>query len=211
MVFTPRIPVHIFITISNWRENNYETFTCYSNTCGNVSANRCLPLSKLQSLTYQELWEQSDRAAAAIQKRISGEKKSPILVYYHMEPHMIVSFLGSVKAGHPYIPVDLSIPSERIAKIIESSGAELLIHAAGLSIDAVGKSRFRQFLRKNCWKTKAALSAKINGLKNTRRFILFTLPEAQEIRKACRFPLRTFKASQTGFVQTFQSAEEKYF
>lgn len=52
---------------------------------------------------------------------------------------MIVSFLGSVKAGHPYIPVDLSIPSERIAKIIESSGAELLIHAAGLSIDAVGQ------------------------------------------------------------------------
>lgn len=95
--------------------------------------------SQGQSLTYQELWEQSDRAAAAIQKRISGEKKSPILVYGHMEPHMIVSFLGSVKAGHPYIPVDLSIPSERIAKIIESSGAELLIHAAGLSIDAVGQ------------------------------------------------------------------------
>lgn len=95
--------------------------------------------SQGQSLTYQELWEQSDRAAAAIQKRISGEKKSPILVYGHMEPHMIVSFLGSVKAGHPYIPVDLSIPSERIAKIIESSGAELLIHAAGLSIDAVSQ------------------------------------------------------------------------
>lgn len=68
-----------------------------------------------------------------------GKRKSPILVYGHMEPHMIVSFLGSVKAGHPYIPVDLSIPSERIAKIIESSGAELLIHAAGLSIDAVGQ------------------------------------------------------------------------
>ncbi|MFJ9288512.1 D-alanine--poly(phosphoribitol) ligase subunit DltA [Bacillus halotolerans] len=91
--------------------------------------------SQGQSLTYQELWALSDRAAAAIKKHVSGEKGSPVLVYGHMEPHMIVSFLGSVKAGHPYIPVDLSIPSERIAKIIESSGAELLIHVSGLPVD----------------------------------------------------------------------------
>lgn len=48
--------------------------------------------SQGQSLTYQELWALSDRAAAAIKKRVSGEKGSPVLVYGHMEPHMIVSF-----------------------------------------------------------------------------------------------------------------------
>ncbi len=123
---------------------------------------------------------------------------------------MIVSFLGSVKAGHPYIPVDLSIPSERIAKIIESSGAELLIHATGLSIDT-DSQQIQTVSAEELLENEGALSAKINGSRNTRRFILFTLPEAREIQKACRFPRRIFKASQTGFVQTFQSTEEKHF
>ncbi|WP_277714084.1 D-alanine--poly(phosphoribitol) ligase subunit DltA [Bacillus atrophaeus] len=91
--------------------------------------------SQGRSLTYQELWESSDRAAASIQKSMAGQPEAPVLVYGHMEPEMAVSFLGSVKAGHPYIPVDTSIPAERILKIIENSGAELLINVSGLPLD----------------------------------------------------------------------------
>ena len=68
-------------------------------------------------------------------KHTADGSKAPVLVYGHMEPNMIVSFLGSVKAGRPYIPVDVSIPAERIVKIIESSGAELLISVSGDAVD----------------------------------------------------------------------------
>ncbi|MBY8911864.1 D-alanine--poly(phosphoribitol) ligase subunit DltA [Bacillus sp. YC2] len=87
------------------------------------------------SLTYRELWDMSERTASAIQKHTPDGSKTPVVVYGHMEPNMLISFLGSVKAGHPYIPVDISIPAERIVKIIESSGAELLINVSGDTID----------------------------------------------------------------------------
>ncbi|AIU83750.1 D-alanine--poly(phosphoribitol) ligase subunit DltA [Bacillus velezensis] len=87
------------------------------------------------SLTYGELWDLSERVASGIQKHTADGSKAPVLVYGHMEPNMIVSFLGSVKAGRPYIPVDVSIPAERIVKIIESSGAELLITISGDAVD----------------------------------------------------------------------------
>ncbi|QQZ08639.1 D-alanine--poly(phosphoribitol) ligase subunit DltA [Heyndrickxia vini] len=78
------------------------------------------------SITYRDLWEQSSNLARYIEE-YSNQSKSPIIVFGHMAPEMIVSFLGSVKAGHPYIPVDQSIPTERIKKIIESSKAEFFI------------------------------------------------------------------------------------
>ncbi|MGE6258119.1 D-alanine--poly(phosphoribitol) ligase subunit DltA [Heyndrickxia sporothermodurans] len=77
-------------------------------------------------LSYGQLWERSNRLASYIQKQ-AIDSKSPVIVYGHMGPEMIVSFLGCVKSGHPYIPVDMSIPIERIKKIIESSNAYLIL------------------------------------------------------------------------------------
>ncbi|MGE8202988.1 D-alanine--poly(phosphoribitol) ligase subunit DltA [Heyndrickxia sp. NPDC080065] len=88
--------------------------------------NRFAYVNRGSVLTYGDLWKQSDNLASYIQKH-SNQAKSPIIVYGHMEPEMIISFLGSVKAGHPYIPVDLSIPVDRIKKIVESSKAEFFI------------------------------------------------------------------------------------
>ncbi|EIT87385.1 D-alanine--poly(phosphoribitol) ligase subunit 1 [Fictibacillus macauensis ZFHKF-1] len=85
-------------------------------------------------LTYRELWEKSDQLAYELHER-KLVKGSPILVYGHMETEMMISFLGCVKAGHPYIPVDTSIPTERIVKIIASSQAELLINNSGKAVD----------------------------------------------------------------------------
>ncbi|MCJ7841565.1 D-alanine--poly(phosphoribitol) ligase subunit DltA [Lederbergia sp. NSJ-179] len=78
------------------------------------------------TLTYGELWDRSDQLAAYFLKQ-TRRPQSPILVYGHMGPEMIVSFLGSVKSGHPYIPVDVSIPVVRINKIIESAKPEFFI------------------------------------------------------------------------------------
>jgi len=78
------------------------------------------------SITYEDLWIQSNRLASYVEDN-STRQQSPIIVYGHMAPEMIVAFLGSVKAGHPYIPVDVSIPIDRIKKIMESSKAEFFI------------------------------------------------------------------------------------
>ncbi|MEH7548041.1 D-alanine--poly(phosphoribitol) ligase subunit DltA [Neobacillus vireti] len=92
---------------------------------------RLVFISPTKQITYGELWRKSDQLAGFIMAH-SLKEHSPILVYGHMEPEMVISFLGSVKAGHPYIPVDTSIPLERVEKIIRNSNAGLLINVSGL-------------------------------------------------------------------------------
>jgi len=96
-------------------------------------------ISDTNQITYRELWHSSDQLAVFIMSQNLTDQ-SPILVYGHMVPEMLISFLGSVKAGHPYIPVDTSIPLERVAKIIENSKAELVINVSGLSLPIVDPS-----------------------------------------------------------------------
>jgi D-alanine--poly(phosphoribitol) ligase subunit 1 len=82
-----------------------------------------------KEISYQDLWVKSDQTASFL-INLNLTAGSPVVVYGHMEPEMLVSFLGSVKAGHPYIPVDTSIPMERVVKIVESSGTELVINVS---------------------------------------------------------------------------------
>lgn len=80
--------------------------------------------------TYGELWNQSEKIAAFLLKQ-TIKKHSPIVVYGHMDSSIIASFLGSVMAGHPYIPIDTSIPADRITHIIANAEAELIINTSG--------------------------------------------------------------------------------
>src|ERR1700721_3024953 len=36
---------------------------------------------------------------------------------------MLIGFLAAVKSGHPYVPIDVSIPELRANRIVQSSGA----------------------------------------------------------------------------------------
>jgi non-ribosomal peptide synthetase component F len=108
-----------------------------------------------------------------------------------------------VKAGHPYIPVDVSIPADRILKIINSSKAELILNNSGTSVDTgdalisvvepgvlEGDGVRRQI-------PDAGFTVKIP-------FTLSTHPEAREIQKACKSQPLIFRASQIGSRMTFR-------
>lgn len=84
-----------------------------------------------QALTYAELKLFSDALAIGIHENENlgdeQEAHSPIVVYGHKENEMLVAFLACIKSGHPYVPVDTSVPLERVRQIIEASGAKLLL------------------------------------------------------------------------------------
>ncbi|MCU4823569.1 D-alanine--poly(phosphoribitol) ligase subunit DltA [Bacillus cereus] len=84
-------------------------------------------------ITYKQLKEDSDALAHWISSEYPDDR-SPIMVYGHMQPEMIINFLGCVKAGHAYIPVDLSIPADRVQRIAENSGAKLLLSATAVTV-----------------------------------------------------------------------------
>jgi D-alanine--poly(phosphoribitol) ligase subunit 1 len=91
-----------------------------------LAPDRTAHLSGDQSLTYRELIERSDALAAHLIQTLPADH-SPVAVLGHKEPEMLIAFLGIVKSGHPYIPLDTSLPSQRVETIIETAKASLLL------------------------------------------------------------------------------------
>ncbi len=79
-----------------------------------------------KKITYNQLWEQSDKLAAYI-KSTCGQDKSPVIVYGHKDPLMLVAFLACVKSGRAYVPIDINVPRSRIENIIDSVCPKLIL------------------------------------------------------------------------------------
>lgn len=89
--------------------------------------------SEGNTISYGDLWQQSNEVADAI-RACNLVENSPIAIYGHMSPQQIVAFLGATKAGHPYIPLDISIPDERVAHILDVSKSSLIISTEHLDL-----------------------------------------------------------------------------
>jgi D-alanine--poly(phosphoribitol) ligase subunit 1 len=87
---------------------------------------RLAHISGERSLSYRELKIRSDALAAHLSS-LHLDERSPIAVLGHKEPEMLIAFLGCIKAGHPYAPIDTSLPRQRIDGIIRSSGAQITL------------------------------------------------------------------------------------
>ena len=83
-------------------------------------------ISEGRTLTYGELRRQSDALACYLTERL-GEDRRPIAVLGHREPEMLIAFLGAVKSGRPYVPLDTALPQQRIDRILETSRAALVL------------------------------------------------------------------------------------
>ncbi len=79
-----------------------------------------------RSLTYRELIDRANVLAAWIETEYAGDR-SPVAVHGHKEPEMLIAFLAAVKSGRPYVPIDYSIPAQRVERIIANSGAKLVL------------------------------------------------------------------------------------
>ena len=83
-------------------------------------------LSGDRTLTYGELRRSSNVLASYLTQRF-GDDRRPIAVLGHREPEMLVAFLGAVKSGRPYIPIDTALPETRTDQIVVSSRAAFVL------------------------------------------------------------------------------------
>lgn len=86
-------------------------------------------VSGTDQLSYSALWQKSDALAVAIESRL-GEDKSPVAVFGHKSPYMLICFFACLKSGRAYIPIDTSVPHSRAASIISQSKTKLILAAA---------------------------------------------------------------------------------
>ena len=82
--------------------------------------------SGARTLTWAALVSQSDALALWLEAELAG-RLGPVAVHGHKEPEMLVAFLAAAKCGRAYVPMDVNIPEQRIAKIVAGSGAALVL------------------------------------------------------------------------------------
>jgi D-alanine--poly(phosphoribitol) ligase subunit 1 len=93
---------------------------------GHAYPDRLAHISGDQTLTYGELLDRSNRLAAYLTHTLPDDHV-PIVIRGHKEPEMLIGVLGAVKARHPYIPIDLSVPAQRVERIITTANAPLVL------------------------------------------------------------------------------------
>lgn len=96
-----------------------------------------------EQITYGQLTTYSDAFAAQLlsenplssatgkSERKAPTQGAPIAVYGHKNPAMVVSFIACAKSGHPYVPLDTSLPNDRIVSILEQLDCPLVIDTTG--------------------------------------------------------------------------------
>ncbi len=100
--------------------------------------NRIAVKSRSGEITYKELWRYSDHLADWLLKNTDGDR-SPVAVYGHKHPWMLVCFLACVKSGRAYCPIDVSVPDARVESILQALPSKIILATEQTSVDAGGK------------------------------------------------------------------------
>ncbi|WP_169713530.1 non-ribosomal peptide synthetase [Paludifilum halophilum] len=79
-----------------------------------------------EKMTYRELNERANRLARTLRKRgVHPNERVALIMERSLD--MIVGILSILKAGGAYVPVDTEYPAERIAYILNDSGAKWVL------------------------------------------------------------------------------------
>jgi bacitracin synthase 1 len=109
------------------------------------------------ALTYRELNEAANRLARYLGERASMQGQPDRLAGILMDPciERIIAVLGVLKSGAAYVPIEPSLPGERIAHIIKDAGIEVVLsgkpYAGTLDSLQCACPSFRYFLCLDSW------------------------------------------------------------
>jgi amino acid adenylation domain-containing protein/non-ribosomal peptide synthase protein (TIGR01720 family) len=84
-----------------------------------------------KTLTYRELDRRANQLAHYLQKRGVGPQ-TLVAICVERSLEMVVGLMGVLKAGGAYVPMDPTYPAERLAFMLEDTGAPVLLTQAHL-------------------------------------------------------------------------------
>lgn len=100
------------------------------NDFGQSNPERVAVRHKDEELTYQQLMDESSKLAHLLQ-----DNHKPLIVYGHMSPYMLVGMIGAIKAGCGYVPIDTSVPSERVNMIINKVQPDIIFNTTDTQLN----------------------------------------------------------------------------
>ncbi|MEU4368109.1 amino acid adenylation domain-containing protein [Micromonospora chersina] len=85
-------------------------------------------------LTYRELDRRANRLAHALRRRGAGPE-TVVAVGAQRSLDLLVALLGILKSGAAYLPLDLELPTDRLAYMAGQAGAVALVRGPGMAVD----------------------------------------------------------------------------
>jgi amino acid adenylation domain-containing protein len=85
-----------------------------------------------QALSYAELDRRADALARELRARGAGPERR-VAVLLERSPEMVVAVLAVLRSGAAYVPLDPGYPADRVAYVLEDSGAILLVSGDGVT------------------------------------------------------------------------------
>ena len=89
------------------------------------------------TISFIELKERSRAVAAGIMSRVKTGRTRPVMVYLPKSIRSIITFMGSMYAGSPYVPMDYNVPMARFAATADN------LKPAAVVTDADGAKKLR--------------------------------------------------------------------
>ena len=99
-------------------------------------------LTETAQVSYSDLNGRANQLAHHL-RLLSAGPETPVLVCLSRSVEMVVAMLAVLKAGAAYLPLDPAYPQERLAFMLEDSGAQILITEQRL-LDALPPHHARQ-------------------------------------------------------------------
>lgn len=88
-------------------------------------------------LSYTELNTKADKLAALLQQH-GVQPNELVALTLERNTDLLVGVLGILKAGAAYLPIDLSYPKDRLAFMLEDSGARIMLAHKHLTLPEHG-------------------------------------------------------------------------
>lgn len=85
-------------------------------------------------LTWHDLAEKCHQLQL-IFKKLQIPVGHPVVIYGHKEALFPVAMIACMQANIPYIPIDKIYPIERVKKIVDSTGSQIIINCSNQTID----------------------------------------------------------------------------
>jgi amino acid adenylation domain-containing protein len=126
-------------------------------------------------LTYRELEERSNRMARHL-RRLGVGPETRVGLSAGRSPDLLVGMLAVLKSGGAYVPLDPAYPEERLAWMLEDSGAPVLLTQEGLAGRWAGAAGDRRVVLLDGaeWMDEAPTTLDLDLLPQSPAYVIYT-------------------------------------